>query len=252
MIRVFVLFLLFQNFIFAKNLPDFFKGQNLSGVMIVYDGKEFLSNDFLKAKECFSPASTFKIFNALIALNSHVLKDTGEVFYHYKGEKVFLASWAQDANLTSAIKRSQVPAFKELARKIGKVKMQENLNKLDYGNKKISKIDTFWLDNTLQISAKEQSALLFKLANLKLPYSKKIQEEVIKTIELRQNDDFILYGKTGFNDGIAWIVGFVYLKKFHSYQSFALNVKISNFKDLYKREEILNQYLNYLFKDLKK
>ncbi|MGH2327089.1 penicillin-binding transpeptidase domain-containing protein [Campylobacter taeniopygiae] len=252
MIRVFVLFLLFQNFIFAKNLPDFFKEQNLSGVMIVYDGEEFLSNDFLKAKERFSPASTFKIFNALIALNSHVLKDTGEVFYHYKGEKVFLASWVQDANLTSAIKRSQAPAFKELARKIGKVKMQENLNKLDYGNKKISKIDTFWLDNTLQISAKEQSALLFKLANLKLPYFKKNQEEVIKTIELRQNDDFILYGKTGFNDSIAWIVGFVYLKKFHSYQSFALNVKISNFKDLYKREEILNQYLNYLFKDLKK
>ncbi|MBZ7953493.1 class D beta-lactamase [Campylobacter sp. W0018] len=250
--RVFVLFLLFQNFIFAKNLPDFFKEQNLSGVMIVYDGEEFLSNDFLKAKERFSPASTFKIFNALIALNSHVLKDTSEVFYHYKGEKVFLASWAQDANLTSAIKRSQVPAFKELARKIGKVRMQENLNKLDYGNKKISKIDAFWLDNTLQISAKEQAALLFKLANLKLPYSKKIQEEVIKTIELRQNDDFILYGKTGFNDSIAWIVGFVYLKKIHSYQSFALNVKISNFKDLYKREEILNQYLNYLFKDFKK
>ncbi|TKX34668.1 class D beta-lactamase [Campylobacter taeniopygiae] len=250
--RIFILFLLFQNFIFAKNLPDFFKEQNLSGVMIVYDGKEFLSNDFLKAKERFSPASTFKIFNALIALNSHVLKDTSEVFYHYKGEKVFLSSWAQDANLTSAIKRSQVPAFKELARKIGKVRMQENLNKLDYGNKKISKIDAFWLDNTLQISAKEQAALLFKLANLKLPYSKKIQEEVIKTIELRQNDDFILYGKTGFNDSIAWIVGFVYLKKFHSYQSFALNVKISNFKDLYKREEILNQYLNYLFKDLKK
>ncbi|MFX3627042.1 class D beta-lactamase [Campylobacter sp. LH-2024] len=252
MIRVFVLFLLFQNFIFAKNLPDFFKEQNLSGVMIVYDGKEFLSNDFLKAKERFSPASTFKIFNALIALNSHVLKDTSEVFYHYKGEKVFLASWAQDANLTSAIKRSQVPAFKELARKIGKLRMQENLNKLDYGNKKISKIDTFWLDNALQISAKEQAVLLFKLANLKLPYSKKIQEEVIKTIELRQNDDFILYGKTGFNDGIAWIVGFVYLKKVHSYRSFALNVKISNFKDLHKREEILNQYLNYLFKDFKK
>ncbi|WP_337206882.1 class D beta-lactamase [Campylobacter molothri] len=247
MIRIFILFLLFQNFIFAKNLPDFFKEQNLSGVMIFYDGKNFYSNDFLKAKERFSPASTFKIFNALIALNSHVVKDKSEVFYHYEGEKVFLPSWAQDANLTSAIKRSQVPAFKELARKIGKVKMQENLNKLNYGNKKISKIDTFWLDNALQISAKEQAVLLFKLANLKLPYSKKIQEEVIKMIELKQNDDFILYGKTGFNDNIAWVVGFVYLKKVHSYRSFALNVKISNFKDLYKREEILNQYLNKIF-----
>ncbi|MBK1994232.1 class D beta-lactamase, partial [Campylobacter novaezeelandiae] len=154
------LMLLFIVFLKAEDLPDFFKEQNTSGVFIIYDGKNFLSNDFKRANEAFSPASTFKIFNALIALNLGIVKDTKEIFYHYKGEKVFLKSWANDANLSSAMKRSQVTAFKELARKIGIKRMQENLNILNYGNKKISKIDSFWLDNSLKISAKEQAILL--------------------------------------------------------------------------------------------
>ncbi len=80
--------------------------------------------------ETFSPASTFKIFNALIALDNGVVKDTKEIFYHYRGEKVFLSSWAQDMNLSSAIKYSNVLAFKEVARRIGIKTMQEYLNKL--------------------------------------------------------------------------------------------------------------------------
>lgn len=174
-----ILFLWILNFAFGQDkiLEDFFKDYNTSGIFIIFDGKNYASNDFQRAKQTFSPASTFKIFNALIALDNGVVKDTKEIFYHYKGEKVFLPSWKQDASLSSAIKRSQVPAFKELARKIGLKTMQESLNKLSYGNAKISKIDTFWLDNSLQISAKNQADLLFKLSQNSLPFSKKSQED---------------------------------------------------------------------------
>lgn len=240
------LILLFFVFLKAEDLPDFFKEQNTSGVFIIYDGKSFFSNDFKRANETFSPASTFKIFNALIALNLGIVKDTKEIFYHYKGEKVFLKSWANDANLSSAMKRSQVIAFKELARKIGIKRMQENLNILNYGNKKISKIDSFWLDNSLKISAKEQAILLFKLANLKLAYPKTIQKELINIIKLKEDNNFSLYGKTGFNDkqNIAWIVGFIKTK--NKIYSFALNVNIKNFDTLFKREVLLDQYLEFL------
>ncbi len=148
--------------------------------------KNYASNDFQRAKQTFSPASTFKIFNALIALDNGVVRDTKEIFYHYKGEKVFLPSWKQDASLSSAIKRSQVPAFKELVRKIGLKTMQEGLNKLSYGNTKISKIDTFWLDNSLQISAKNQADLLFKLSQNSLPFSKKVKKKLKKLFFLRK------------------------------------------------------------------
>ncbi|HIC5657607.1 TPA: class D beta-lactamase, partial [Campylobacter jejuni] len=207
------LFLLFLNLVFGQDkiLNNWFKEYNTSGTFVFYDGKTWASNDFSRAMETFSPASTFKIFNALIALDSGVIKTKKEIFYHYRGEKVFLSSWAQDMNLSSAIKYSNVLAFKEVARRIGIKTMQEYLNKLHYGNAKISKIDTFWLDNSLKISAKEQAILLFKLSQNSLPFSKKSQEEVKKIILFKEDKIQKIYAKTGFNDGInlAWIVGFI-------------------------------------------
>lgn len=245
-----ILFILFfsLNFLFAnENLKDIFKDYNESGVFIAYDGKNYYSNDFKRANERILPASTFKIFNALIALNENIVKNTDEIFYKYNGEKVFLSSWKNDANLALGMQRSQVPAFKELARKIGLEKMQKNLNKLNYGNKKISKIDEFWLDNSLQISPKEQAILLFKLANLKLDYPKNIQKEVVNIIKLGENKDYELFAKTGWGlDKYGQIVGFIKTKKDNKIYSFALNMDISNFKKLYLREEIAKKYLDII------
>ncbi|HEG2604810.1 TPA: OXA-184 family class D beta-lactamase OXA-618 [Campylobacter jejuni] len=247
--RNFIVFILFLNIAIGEDkiLGNFFKDYNTSGTFMVFDGKNYASNDFKRAKKAFSPASTFKIFNALIALDNGVVRDTKEIFYHYKGEKVFLPSWKQDASLSSAIKRSQVPAFKELARKIGLKTMQESLNKLSYGNAKISKIDTFWLDNSLQISAKNQVDLLFKLSQNSLPFSKKIQEEVKEIILFKEDKIQKIYAKTGFNDNInlAWIVGFV--KTENKILSFALNVDIKDIKNIKIREELLNKYLANFF-----
>lgn len=250
------LLLFVLNLTFAKDLKleDYFKDYNTNGVFVLFDGKNYASNDFTRAKKAFSPASTFKIFNALISLDSGVIKDEKEIFYHYKGEKVFLNSWAQDMNLSSAIKYSNVLAFKEVARKIGKKTMQKYLNDLHYGNAKISQIDTFWLDNSLKISAKDQATLLFKLSQNTLPLSQKAQQRVKKMIYLKDMKNLELFGKTGWNDEqkIAWIVGFVRLKDKNQFKSFALNLDIGNFKDLHKREEILEKYLNEILTEAKK
>lgn len=170
-----------------------------------------------------------------------------------RGEKVFLSSWAQDMNLSSAIKYSNVLAFKEVARRIGIKTMQEYLNKLHYGNAKISKIDTFWLDNSLKISAKEQAILLFRLSQNSLPFSQEAMNSVKEMIYLKNMENLELFGKTGFNDEqkIAWIVGFVYLKDENKYKAFALNLDIDKFEDLYKREKILEKYLDELVKKVK-
>lgn len=230
----------------ADVLPNFFKGYNVSGVFILYDGKNFYTNDLKRANERFSPASTFKIFNALFALNLGVIRDEKEIFYHYNNEKVFLPSWKNDANLSSAIKRSQVPAFKFLARKIGLKNMQKNLNLIHYGNGVISQIDNFWLDNSLKISAKEQAVLLYKLATTSLPYPQKNQEIIKNLLFYKKNEWGKIYAKTGFNDelGIAHIVGFYEIDG--EIFSFGLNLNVKNFEELYKREEILEKYLNFI------
>ncbi|WP_257938818.1 putative class D beta-lactamase [Campylobacter lari] len=246
--KLLLLFSLFCSFALAnENLKDLFKDYNESGVFVAYDGKDYYSNDFTKANKRISPASTFKIFNALIALNEGVVKNTNEIFYHYKGEKVFLPSWKNDANLALAMQRSQVPAYKELARKIGLEKMQKNLNKLNYGNQKISKIDEFWLDDSLQISPKEQSTLLFKLANLALDYPKNIQKEVINIIKLKENNQYEFFAKTGWGkEKYGQIVGFIKDKKTHQIYAFALCMDISDFNKLYLREELAKKYLSNL------
>ncbi|AJC88285.1 OXA-493 family class D beta-lactamase [Campylobacter insulaenigrae] len=230
-------------------LQDIFKDYNESGIFIAYDGKNYYSNDFKKTDKRILPASTFKIFNALIALNEGVVKDINEIFYHYKGEKVFLPSWKNNANLALAMQRSQVTVFKKLARKIGLEKMQANLNKLNYGNKTISKIDEFWLDNSLKISPKEQANLLFKLANLALDYPKNIQKELINIIKLSENNHYELFAKTGWGlDKFGQIVGFAKDKKSHQIYAFALCMDISDFNKLYLREKLAKKYLSNLIK----
>ncbi|WP_198672575.1 class D beta-lactamase [Helicobacter burdigaliensis] len=167
-----------------------------------------------RAKVRYMPASTFKIYNALIGLDLGIVRDSEEIFYHYDGEPVSLESWRSDASLKSGMQISQVPAFRELARKISREKMHEYLHKLHYGNEKIGKnIDSFWLDDSLQISALEQLELITSLSNLNLPVSKKAQQEVIKTIKLEDTKEYTLYGKTGLskwdNSGVSWFVGFI-------------------------------------------
>lgn len=73
-------------------------------------------------------------------------------------------------------------------------------------------------------------------------------KSVKKMIYLKNIENLELFGKTGFNDEqkIAWIVGFVYLKNENKYKAFALNLDISKFEDLYKREKILEKYLDEL------
>ncbi|EFT0415501.1 class D beta-lactamase, partial [Campylobacter upsaliensis] len=146
-------------------------------------------------------------------------------------------SWKNDANLSSALKRSQVPAFKFLARKIGKENMQKN-----------SQIDSFWLDNSLKINAKEQAILLYKLATTSLPYSLKSQKILKNLLFYKEINGVKIYAKTGFNDEaqIASIVGFYELNQ--QAFSFGLNLDIKDYKSLAKRDEILEKYLKFLIK----
>ncbi|EAL3918832.1 penicillin-binding transpeptidase domain-containing protein [Campylobacter upsaliensis] len=232
----FIIFTFFTN-LKADILPNFFKDYETKGVFVLYDGKSFLANDKKRAEKRFSPASTFKIFNALFALNLGIIQDEKEIFYFYNNEKVFLPSWKNDANLSSALKRSQVPAFKFLARKIGKENMQKN-----------SQIDSFWLDNSLKINAKEQAILLYKLATTSLPYSLKSQKILKNLLFYKEINGVKIYAKTGFNNEaqIASIVGFYELNQ--QAFSFGLNLDIKDYKSLAKRDEILEKYLKFLIK----
>ena len=237
---------------YSAAIDEIFERGNINGTLIVYDtaANACYIHNAERAAQRFYPASTFKIFNSLIGLNVHAVKNVDEYFYKYTGEPVYLESWQNDANLRLAMKRSQVPAYKELARRIGRPAMQANLNLLQYGNMEIGEhLDSFWLQGPLKISALEQVQLLTYLAQQKLPYDKSAQAQVATITVLEQNKNYTLHGKTGWateniDTPVSWFVGWVEAKG-NTYV-FALNMDLDNANDLPLRESLTLECLKAL------
>ena len=235
------------------SISNFFKQKNINGTFVLYDvqTKSLTGYNETRAFTQYQPASTFKILNTLIGLSLGIVKNVDIIAYKHDGKKLWNKSWEKDVNLREAIKLSHLPAYQQLAQKIGTVKMQENLSKIDYGNKNIGKnLTTFWLRGPLKISAIEQVYFLEKLAKRELDYSKDIQESVIEIIKLDNGDMWTLYGKTGWatrdlnknlNPTLGWFIGWVEQNK--KLYIFALNMDIKDSSQLPLRQEIALEIL---------
>jgi beta-lactamase class D len=161
------------------------------------------------------PASTFKIANSLIGLESGVIADA-EFTIPWDGVQREIADWNRDHTLRSAIRASAVPYYQELARRVGAERMAEWTRKLAYGNGRTgepSQVDRFWLDGPLAISPIEQLDFLRRFARAELPVSARSYDVVRDILVLAQRADVILRGKTGWgdphgSDELGWFVGF--------------------------------------------
>jgi hypothetical protein len=90
-----------------------------------------------RANVRFVPASTFKIPNTLIALETGALRDADEMF-RYDGKPRAVKAWERDMTLREAITVSNVPVYQELARRIGLATYRVWLDRLAYGNRDAS------------------------------------------------------------------------------------------------------------------
>jgi beta-lactamase class D len=166
------------------------------------------------ASRGFLPASTFKIPNTLIGLETGAIPDehlamkwNGVV--HAESEE-----WNRDHDLASAMKFSVVWFYQEVARRIGETRMRVQLAAFGYGNRDISGgIDLFWLQGDLRITPREQVAFLHRLHARELPVAASHAAVVERLIVLAERPDITLRGKTGVTeqgpDAIAWLVGLV-------------------------------------------
>ncbi|MCK5281483.1 MAG: class D beta-lactamase, partial [Cyclobacteriaceae bacterium] len=145
----------------------------------------------------FLPASTFKILNSLIALECGVIEDENEIIPWDSIER-FVPAWNKDHNLRTGIKYSVVWFYKELARRIGEVRMKSWVDEIDYGNMKTGKeIDNFWLVGDLRIAPMEQVEFLKRFSAGDLPFKKEYINTVQKILIEEQNDQYIFRAKTG-------------------------------------------------------
>jgi len=216
----------------------FFHDNNVNGTFVLKDlnsNKKLIYNQERSNKE-FVPASTFKILNSMIALQVSSIASVDDTI-KWDGVDRGFKLWNKDQTMKSAFPISCVWFYQELARRIGQEKMLEWITKADYGNKKIkNKIDRFWLDGKLAISASEQIDFLEKLINDKLPFDKNIQKTVKNIMITDSTEKYVIHSKTGWSNNIGWNVGYIETK--NNVWIFAMNIDMNDIKMSNVRKKI--------------
>ncbi|RRB04442.1 class D beta-lactamase [Larkinella rosea] len=213
--------------------PDFerfFTEKKLKGSFLLYDPQRdhYTAYNFERTRQRFLPASTYKILNTLIGLETGILKDENSVM-KWDSVKRSNENWNRDHTLETAYKVSCLPCYQELARKIGLKRMQEWVAKTGYGQMDITaeNLDKFWVVGTSTISQEEQVDFLRRIHDSKVPFAKKNLAILKKIMLIDESPTAKLYGKTGWavtsNLNIGWFVG--YVEKGDKVYYFATNVE---------------------------
>jgi beta-lactamase class D len=199
-----------------KDFNAYFDQYGIKGSFLLYDIKNgsYIAHNLPRCKQGFLPASTFKIPNSLIGLETGVIPDSSFVI-KWDGVKREIESWNKDHTLASAIRVSCLPYYQELARRAGIERIKEMLLNLNYGKMDVraDNVDKFWISGDSKITAFEQIDFLKRLYQNKLPVSQRSMNMVKNLIVLDQNPAYILRGKTGWsqanNYNIGWFVGWL-------------------------------------------
>jgi beta-lactamase class D len=210
------------------DLEAVFRENGVDGTFALYDvaGDHLTLVNRPRAEARLVPASTFKIVNTIIALDTAVVKDENENI-PYGGKPQPFKQWEKDMSMREAIALSAIPIYQEIARRVGLARYHEWLARLDYGNGRTGEIvDTFWLDGPLETSAVEQARFVARLAQQKLDASLRAQAITRDIIRLESKAGRILYGKTGWRfsstPNLGWWTGWV--ERDGKIAAFSLNI----------------------------
>ncbi|BAY09134.1 class D beta-lactamase [Calothrix sp. NIES-2098] len=228
----------------TPNFGRHFQKFGLEGSILIYDFKNSRTYEHNPQRNATAmiPASTFKIFNSLVALETGVIANDVAVLT-WDGIHREIDAWNRDTNLRQAFKDSTVWFYQVLARRAGHERMQQFINKVGYGNRQIgttADIDRFWLQGPLKITPQEQINFLQRLYQGSLPFSKRTMELVKDIMVREQTPDYILRGKTGWltstKPEIGWFVG--YLEQNNNVYFFATTINFRKPEDAPARIEI--------------
>lgn len=224
-------------------------GQHLQGLdaaFLLYDSQndQYARYNPERCRMPYPPCSTFKIANALIALETGVA-DGPDFMIPFDSTKTPPQDWWEqfgwlgNQTLRSAMKNSVVWYYQEIARRIGSERMRYFLNLLNYGNQDISGgIDQFWLMSSLSISPNDQIEFLKRVYQEDFKLSKHAYQTVKSILLFDTKSNYRLYAKTGggtFPDGkgLGWFVGFV--ERNENVFFFVLNLEDVSFLEIRKK-----------------
>tara|TARA_R110002072_G_scaffold52637_1_gene140051 strand:- start:1934 stop:2743 length:810 start_codon:yes stop_codon:yes gene_type:complete len=160
------------------------------------------------------PASTFKIFSSLVALQNGVVSAADEII-PWDGIVRGRQETNQDLTLRDAFQLSAVPHFQSLVLDVGEQSMQQMIDAAAYGNRNIGgNPDTFWLEGDLRITPRQQIELMTRLYREQLPFDRQAMQTVKDIMLLEETADYRLRAKTGLavspnQENTGWWVGWV-------------------------------------------
>jgi beta-lactamase class D len=237
-----------QNINFGRHFQEL----EVEGSILIYDQKNNRTYQHNPERNAtaFLPASTFKILNSLVAIETGVIADENTIM-KWDGVERKIPAWNHDLNMREAIKLSAYWVYQELARLVGYEQMQKLVSLAGYGNQQIGKeedIDKFWLQGELRINAQQQIQFLRRFYNNDLPFAKRSLSIVKDMLIVEKTSDYTFSGKSGWvgfegevTPQIGWYVG--YLEKAGNVYFFATNIEIRNPKDALARMMITRNCL---------
>jgi beta-lactamase class D len=234
-----------------EDLAKHFTDENTVGTFVGYKVEDYLviSSDKNRSGEPMLPASTFKIPNSLIALETGVVEDPDKDVFKWDGVKRSIEAWNRDHTMRSAIAVSALPVYREIARRIGAERMQKYVDLLEYGNRDIGGgIDQFWVNGNLRIDPVQQVDFVDRLRRGALPVSKRSQDLVRDILPVTKIGDAVIRAKTGLaldadpgKPSLGWLVGWA--EKGGANTVFALNLDCREPRHIADRMKLAQQCL---------
>ena len=193
--------------------------------------------DPVRSHRRYLPSSTFKIPNALIAIERGIAFGADQPYpgpnpnFELDGAALLPAACEGDLTLATAFASSCIPIFQRIARQVGRAAYERDVRVLRYGNRRVrdAPLDAFWLEGPFGISAHEQVRFLERLRRFALPLSRRAMSEVRDMLLVERRDGVALRAKSGYvfttKPRVGWWVGWV--ERGRRTWTFALNLDMT-------------------------
>lgn len=234
-----------------QDLQSLFTEAGTTGTLVVHDYKtdKVIVVGKSRSEQPYSPSSTFKIPNTLIALRVGAISGMDEPIpapsepFLVRGKPFLPDACNATATVALALQNSCIPAYQDIAGRIGVVQYNEFLMRMNYAPASVTaaNLKEFWLTGAIALSARDQVAFLDRMIAGRVPIQPAHIEAMWAALAAGESPKGQMFAKTGYvftsTPDVGWYVGWI-RKDGEATATFALNLDITAPEHARARPEI--------------